>query len=89
MWKVFVLASLLGSGSWAVEVWLSGIGDREGSGTIFSAVLEMGSRALTSLTEAKLREKTAGRTAAAECEHRLWRKASLTGLHTYPPRSQA
>ena len=66
MWKVLVFASLLGSGSWIVDVSLSGMGEREASGAIFSAVLEIGSRAWTSFTEAKPREKTAGRTAAVE-----------------------
>lgn len=66
MWKVFVFAFLLGSGSGTVEVLLSGTGDRAGSGTIFSAILEMGSRALVSCTEAKPREKTAGRTTAVK-----------------------
>jgi len=63
MWKVLVFASWLGVGSWTVDVLLSGMGDRAASGTIFSAVLEMGSRAWTSVTEAKPREKTAGRMA--------------------------
>jgi hypothetical protein len=67
MWNVFVFASLLGSGSLIVEVLLSGTGFRAASGTIFSAVFEMGSRAWVSFTEAKPREKIAGRTAAAEC----------------------
>jgi hypothetical protein len=64
MWKVFVLASLLGSGSCLVDVLLSGTTLRAGSGTMLSAILEMGSRAAVSVTEAKPREKTAGRRAA-------------------------
>jgi hypothetical protein len=67
MWKVFVFASLLGSGSLIVDVLLSGMGLRAASGTIFSAILEMGSREWVSFTEAKPRENTAGRTAATEC----------------------
>jgi hypothetical protein len=55
-----------GSGSPIVDVLLSGITLREASGAIASAVLEMGSRALTSLTEAKPRVKSAGRTAMTE-----------------------
>jgi len=65
MWKVFVFASWLGSGSCFVEVLLSGIGLRAASGTMLSATLEMGSRAVVSLTEAKPREKTAGRKATS------------------------
>lgn len=64
MWKVLIFASLLGFGSLMVEVLLSGMGLVTVSGFIFSAVLEIGSRAWVSLTEAKPREKTAGRTAA-------------------------
>jgi hypothetical protein len=45
MWKVLVFASLLASGSLIVDVSLSGMGDREASGAIFSASLEIGSRA--------------------------------------------
>lgn len=64
-------ASLVGSGSLTVDVLLSGTTVRAGSGTIFSATLEMGSRALVSVTEAKPREKTAGRTAAARASVKL------------------
>lgn len=64
MWNVFVFASWLGSGSGFVDVLLSGMGLRAGSGTMLSAILEMGSRALVSVTEANPREKTAGRRAA-------------------------
>ena len=73
MWKVFVFASLLGSGSLVVDVLLSGTGLRAGSGTMLSATLEMGSRAIVSVTEAKPREKTAGRRAGS------WRSAVLNG----------
>lgn len=64
MWKVFVFASWLGSGSCLVDVLLSGVILRDGSGTMLSATFEMGSRATVSVTEAKPREKTAGRRAA-------------------------
>lgn len=67
MWNVLVFASLLDSGSFFVDVLLSGTGLVAASGTIFSATLEMGSREWTSLTEAKPREKTAGRMAAKAC----------------------
>jgi hypothetical protein len=49
-----------------VEVLLSGMGLVTVSGSIFSESLEIGSRAWVSLTEAKPREKTAGRTAAGQ-----------------------
>jgi hypothetical protein len=63
MWNVLVFESLSGSGSFIVDVLVSEIGFVAASGTIFSAILEMGSRAWTSLTEAKPRVKRAGRTA--------------------------
>jgi hypothetical protein len=61
MWNVLVFASWLGSGSLAFDVLLSGVMGSVG----LSAwpTLEMGSRAVVSETEAKLREKTAGRKA--------------------------
>jgi hypothetical protein len=46
---------------------VSGMGLRDASGAIASAVAEMGSRVWTSLTEAKPREKTAGRMAVTWC----------------------
>jgi hypothetical protein len=48
-----------------VDVLLSGMGLREGASV--SAAAAMGSRAWTSLTEAKPRVKTAGRTAVTYC----------------------
>jgi hypothetical protein len=42
-----------------VDVLLSGMGERDASGTIVSAILEMGSRACVSFTEANPRVKTA------------------------------
>jgi hypothetical protein len=58
-----ILEPFSGSGSPDVDVLLSGMGLRAASGTIASAVLEMGSRAWTSLTEAKPRVKAADRMA--------------------------
>lgn len=81
MWKVLVFASWLGSGSCFVEVLLSGMGLRAGSGTMLSATLEMGSRAVVSVTEAKPREKTAGRKAIARAS------AELNGAYSWCTRS--
>lgn len=67
-------------GSWAVLVLLSGTTSRAGSGTIFSAVLEMGSRAVVSVTEAKPRRATkAGLVKAV--------RVSVTVLHSSSSRS--
>lgn len=72
-----------------VDVLLSETGFVAGLGTIFSATLEMGSRACTSFTEAKPRVKTAGRTAAAESQQGAigvawcWRR-----VRTCPPEGQ-
>lgn len=68
MWKVLIFASLVGSSAFTVEVLDSGTGERAGSGTIFSATFEIGSREAVSVTEARPREKTAGRTAAGKSQ---------------------
>lgn len=60
MWNVLIFASLLGVGSCVVDVCDSGTTLRAGSGTTFSAVLDTGSRAAVSVTEAKPRERKAG-----------------------------
>lgn len=64
------------------------MGARAASGTIFSAIFEIGSRALVSCTEAKarLKDDTAGRTASdvgLVCA--IAAVVIVEGVHTYPP----